>query len=323
LAPSIGIIHIMSVVLKYPSFWLLLILCLVLPLFPGYSFYRYISYQPGEASYQDLPDYFADKEFALYPVRTGERDAPQLTAEGVFVIDVDSAVPIYEKEAQKILYPASTTKMMTALVAREAYQLDDVLEVPEATYAGSTMKLFPNEKISVNNLLYGLLINSGNDAAEVLAERYPSGREGFISKMNEKSSELGLRNSSFVNPSGLPESGHVSTAWDLGHLAAMVMKDEELRKIVRTAEATVYGVGGERHILKSTNKLLGTINGLDGVKTGYTDEAGEVLVSSVVRNNKRIVVVLLKSSDRFGETKQVIDWVYANHEWRDIKPKTF
>jgi len=296
-------------------------LCLTLPLFPGYSFYRNVSYQPGEASYQDLPSYFTDKEFAKYPVRIGKSDVPQLTAEGAFIIDVDSAVPIYEKDSHKILYPASTTKMMTALVARETYQLNDVLQVPEATYSGSTMKLFPGEKITVKNLLYGLLINSGNDAAEVLAERYPSGREGFIARMNEKSSELGLRNSAFVNPSGLPENGHVSSAWDLGQLAAVLMKDEEIRPIVRTVETTVYGAGGERHVLKSTNKLLGTINGLDGVKTGYTDEAGEVLVSSVMRNNKRIVVVLLKSNDRFGETKQLVDWVYANHEWRDIKPK--
>lgn len=308
-------------ILRVPSLWFLFVMCAVMSLFPGYSYYRQLSYAPGVVAYRELPEFFSNRPLAQYPVKTGDTSAPQLSAESIFIIDVESAVPIYEKDAHKSMYPASTTKLMTALVSRQLYDLDEIIEIPEATYSGSLMKLVPGERISYKNLLAGLLIPSGNDAAEVLAYHHPNGREGFVAQMNNTAQQLGLRGSHFVNPSGLPDSAHVSTAWDLGQLAAVAMHDEEIRSIVKLKEKTVYGVGGERHVLKTTNKLLGVIKGIDGVKTGYTDEAGEVLVSSVTRNNHQIIIVLLKSKDRFAETTSLINWVYANYEWRDIKPE--
>lgn len=306
---------------RNPSVYFLLVIALMMSLFPGYSYYRAISYQAGTASYRELPAFYTNHSFALYPAKKTTVAPPELTAEGVFVIDVDSAVPLYEKESHKTLYPASTTKIMTALLVRELYDLGEVIEVPEATYSGSLMKLEPGERITVKNLLYGLLIASGNDSAEVFANHYPQGRDGFISLMNERAQALGLRNTRFENPSGLPSANHVSSAWDLGQLAAIAMRDETLRSIVKVQEATVFGEKGEKHILKTTNKLLGVVPGLDGVKTGYTDEAGEVLVSSVTRNGHQVVIVLLKSQDRFAETKSLVNWVFANHEWKDIQPE--
>jgi len=299
-----------------PSVYFLLAVFFALCFVPGYSIYRSLSFKDVPPSYRDLPDYFENIDHALYPEKIGKDFEASLSAEGVFVIDVDSAVPLYEKNVNERLYPASTTKMMTALLSIENYDLKDVVEVPQASFSGSLMKLVLGEKITVENLLYGLLINSGNDAADVLASIYPSGREAFVLRMNQRAKELGLKSTHFVNPSGLPNDDHFSSAWDLGHLAAYIMRDERIRSIVRIREKTVFGVSGERHVLKTTNQLLGAIPGLDGVKTGYTDEAGEVLVSSVIRNEHRVIIVLLKSNDRFGETTKVVNWVFESHEWK-------
>jgi serine-type D-Ala-D-Ala carboxypeptidase (penicillin-binding protein 5/6) len=308
----------MTRTIRNPSLYFLLLFACFFSVFPGYSRYREIARTPSRSVYRDLPAFFLDQSFSLYPVRADQAIPPNLTAEGVFVIDVASAVPMHAKNADKPLYPASTTKMMTALVARSLYDLDEVLTVPDIKYEGSLMRLEPGEKITVRNLLRGLLIASGNDAAEVLAFHHPQGREGFIAQMNQEASRLGLRNTRYFNPSGLPDSLHMSTAWDLGQLAVYVLRDTELRQIVRQQEMTVYGVTGERHVLKTTNKLLGVVSGLDGVKTGYTDEAGEVLVSSVTRDDHQVVIVLLKSTDRFSETTSLVDWIYKAHTWKDI-----
>jgi serine-type D-Ala-D-Ala carboxypeptidase (penicillin-binding protein 5/6) len=301
---------------KNPSLYFLILLILSFVQIPGYSYYRFLKIESRQPSYRELPNWLPDIEVKDYPVKVGTEELPELTAEGVIAVDVDSAVPIYQKNSELEFYPASTTKIMTALIAIDEYDLDDLVEVPSTTYSGSVMRLLPGERISVKNLLYGLLINSGNDAAEVLAEYYPTGKSGFISRMNKKATEIGLRHTHFENPSGLPHVNHKMSAWDLGYLAAYGLRNRLFSQIVSTKKTVVYGTNGERHTLKTTNKLLGEVWGLDGVKTGYTDEAGEVLVSSVERNGRRVVFVVLKSADRFGETKNLIEWVFRNFEWR-------
>ncbi|MDQ3098735.1 MAG: D-alanyl-D-alanine carboxypeptidase [bacterium] len=306
-------------VLKNLSLYFLVVLLFVLVQVPGYSYYRYLDYSQLRSSYRELPLWFSNIPLAQYPEKVGSDDLPLITAEGVFVIDVDSAVPIYQKNVNKELFPASTTKIMTALIALEEYRLEDVIEVPEASFSGSLMKLKSHERITVLNLLYGLLINSGNDAADTIAMSYPGGYSAFIDRMNTRGVELGLKSTHFTNPSGLPDQNHKMSAWDLGQLAAFALRNDTFKSIVNTREKIVYGLNGERHVLMSTNKLLGEVRGLDGIKTGYTEDAGEVLVSTVERNGHRIVTVLLKSSDRFGETKNVVEWVFRNYEWRTIQ----
>ena len=129
----------MTSLFRCPSLYFLLILAGILSLFPGYSYYRQLSYSPVEPAYRELPNFFSDQRLALYPVRDESISPPELSAEGVFVIDVESAVPMFEKDAHRPLYPASTTKLMTALLARQLYDLDEILDVPEATYSGSLM----------------------------------------------------------------------------------------------------------------------------------------------------------------------------------------
>ncbi len=299
-----------------PSLYFFIALLLITTQFSGYSYYRNLDYSQLQPAYRDLPLWFKDVPLAAYPQKYGSEDVPALSAEGVFVIDVDSAVPIYKKNADMELFPASTTKIMTATIALEEYQLDDILEVPQATFSGSVMKLQPGERISVRNLLNGLLINSGNDAADTLAVNYPGGYFSFVQRMNARAIELGLRNTRFKNPSGLPDPEHKMSALDLAQLTSYALHDSTFKSIVTTKEKVVYGVSGEKHILKSTNKLLGEVPGLDGVKTGYTEDAGEVLVSTVARDGHRIVAVLLKSNDRFGETRNIVEWVFRNYRWQ-------
>jgi D-alanyl-D-alanine carboxypeptidase (penicillin-binding protein 5/6) len=304
--------------LRDPSLYFLALLLVMFLTYPGYSYYRYINPYTHQPSFRDLPVWFSDVPLAPYPVKVGKQEVATYSAEAIFAVDVASAVPIYAKNEHQALSPASTTKIMTALISIEEYNLDDVLTVSQASFSGSLMKLQSGDKVTVRTLLYGLLINSGNDAADVLALHYPTGYEGFLKRMNDRAIELGLRETHFSNASGLPAPHHVMSAWDLGQLAAYALRNDLFRKIVSTKETTVYGVHGQKYVLKSTNKLLNEVNGLDGVKTGYTEEAGEVFVSTVQRKEHRIVTVVLKSNDRFGESKSLIEWGFRNFEWRVI-----
>lgn len=299
--------------------FLLLIFTFVICLFvPGTSLYLTDYNQKIKAYYQDVPDWFVKINPALYPVNLNKSKLPEFSAEGIVVVDVNSAVTVYQKNETKSFYPASTTKLMTGLVTVENYGLKEILKVPDMHFSGSNMGLKPKEKVDVNNLLHGLLINSGNDAAEVLAKDYPVGREKFIERMNSYAKEIGTRNTHFNNPSGLFESNHYTTAWDLGQIAVKAWRNPILRQIMQTKKYTAYGLNGEKHELESTNKLLGEVNGVDGMKTGYTEEAGEVLVTTVERDGHRIIIVMLKSNDRFGETAKLIEWVYQNVEWKKV-----
>ena len=248
-------------------------------------------------------------------------------ANSFYVMDVDSGAILAEKNATQTLYPASTTKMMTALVAQELYNLEETIVVPPGVKEqGNGMRLIAGEEMTVKNLLYGLLIPSANDAAFTLASHYfddqPLGsevsQEAFVEKMNLKAQELHLDNTHFNNSAGFDDENQVSTARDLAILARELIKDDFFAQIVATSEMTVTDITGQIiHPLKNTNQLLGVENGVIGVKTGTTLLAGEVLVTLVERDGHPIIIALLASSDRFSETTQIIDWVYASYEWKE------
>lgn len=255
-----------------------------------------------------------------YPVNITDKQLPWLSARSIIVVDVDSKAVLYNKYPDWQLYPASTTKMMTALVAFNNYELSDILTVGEldGTY-GQTMKLEPGDQLTVENLLYGLLVQSGNDAALVLANNYPGGYEAFVEAMNRKAQELHLTKTVFKNPSGIETVDHVSTVHDLALLGRELIKNETLAKMVSTSAIEVTDASGEkRYELKNINQLVGGLSGVVGIKTGWTENAGECLVALVERDGRKIIVALLGSSDRFGETTTVINWVFANHQWQKI-----
>ncbi|MBI2404797.1 serine hydrolase [Candidatus Gottesmanbacteria bacterium] len=254
---------------------------------------------------------------APYPVnRTGIFPGTEITAAGVVIIDVDSGVFLYTRNSDILLSPASTTKILTALVALDHYQLDDVVTVKTVVNDGQIMGLVPGERMTVENLLYGILIKSGNDAAYALADHFPGGVSKFVEAMNTKAKDLHLTKSTFTNPVGYDDPNHKMTPIDLARLARVALDNKTIAKMVAIPEITISDVTHTYfHPLKNINQLLGKIPGVGGIKTGWTEEAGENLVTLVERNGHRVIIVLLQSKDRFGETAKLIDWVFANYVW--------
>jgi len=184
--------------------------------------------------------------------------------------------------------------------------------------------LLPGEKITAENLLYGLLVGSGNDAAQTLAENFPGGMANFVSAMNRKAWEIKLSGTHFANPMGLDEENHYSTARDLAQLALIAIKNPSFAKIVSTSEFIATDISGTIvHKLKNTNELVGKADGVKGVKTGWTQNAGGCLVSLIEKSGRRIVIVVLGSEDRFGETEKLVDWIFVNFVWKIIAPPSY
>lgn len=258
-----------------------------------------------------------------YPVNKSNISAPDLSARSAIVIDVNSKTIMFKKNSDLKLLPASTTKVMTGLVVLETYDLDDIVTIDTLNGTGQTMELELNERITVENLLYGLLVQSANDAATALAEFHPDGQDGFIAAMNQKAKDLHLSNTQFANPSGLDAYGHYTTVHDLSLLAAQAMENPIFKRIVSTQGITVSDVTNSIfHELEAINQLLGEIPGLTGIKTGWTELAGECLVTYIKRGTHEIIVVILGSQDRFEETRQLIDWAFANHQWLEAPAAT-
>lgn len=259
---------------------------------------------------------------APYPTNvTGVYPGAEVTAGGVVIEDVDSGVILYQRNSYESFSPASTTKILTALVALDAYDLDDVLTVKTLMNNGQTMKLVAGERMTVENLLYGALIQSGNDAAYALAENYPGGVVGFVTAMNQKAKELHLTQSYFTNPVGFDDPDHKMTPMDLVRLATVALSNKTIAKMVAIPQITISDVTHTYfHNLTNVNQLLGKIPGVGGIKTGWTEEAGENLVTLVERGERRVVVVVLKSRDRFTDTTKLIDWVFTNYRWEIITP---
>lgn len=266
------------------------------------------------ANYQFLP-------LSDYPVNTVKTPHPALTAQGAIVIDAGSKTILYQKNPDLKLLPASITKIMTALIALENYSLNDVVVIEPINTEPLKMDLKTGEKITVENLLFGLLVGSANDAALALARHFPTGEAGFITAMNLKAQQLNLHNTQFTNPVGFDNVGHYTTVHDLSLLTAEAMQSVFFKRLVSTISITVTDVDHTvSHELTNLNLLLGQISGLSGVKTGLTQLAGECLVAFVQRQNHQIITVVLGSNDRFGETRQLIDWVFANFSWQEQFP---
>ena len=236
--------------------------------------------------------------------------APDLSARHVFVLDQKSKTVLYQKDADAQVFPASTTKMMTALVVLDKFSLDQTITVTRSYPEGRTINLQPGEQLSVEQLLYAMLVQSGNDAAEILAENLPAGRQVFIDLMNKKAADLNLSHTHFANPTCLDETGHYSSATDLARLADVAMSNSEFSRIVATENAVVAN-----HVLTNINELLGKIPGVLGVKTGFTDGAGQSLVTLVSRDSHPVILVVLGSTDRFGDSEKLINWIYTNFHW--------
>lgn len=241
---------------------------------------------------------------------------PNFSSKVVLAQDFETGKILYEKNINQRVSPASTTKIMTALVAQEHFKPADILIVPkEALVGGSTMGLKPGEQLTFRSLLYGMLLNSGNDAAYTIAFNYPGGYSAFIERMNQKALSLGLQDTNFVNPAGFDNPNHYSSAADLSIIAKQSALNPQLARIVSTQQTQILSWDkSNTHNLRNLNKLLSE-EGVIGIKTGTTEQAGENLVGLIERDGRKILTVVLGSVNRFGETKSLIDWVYSNYSW--------
>ena len=252
--------------------------------------------------------------------KSADKLKESISAQHILVLDIDSGAVLLEKESTSSAFPASTTKMMTALVARENYDLDSVIEVSkESLVEDNKLGFRVGEKVTVANLLHSALINSSNEATEILASGLSGGREKFVNLMNIKAREINLNQTLFVNPSGFDNENISSSARDLGILARELIKDDYLKGIVGIKEYSFTNLDETvTHRLYNTNQLLHEIPDVTGVKTGTTNGAGQVLITLVERNGSRVLFVIMGSNDRYLDTKQTIDWVYSSYEWVDV-----
>lgn len=240
---------------------------------------------------------------------------PEISAISTFIMDIDSGVVLFANNPIHRQSPASVTKIMTALVAMDTYEDGTVLTVMNGDKAlGNKANLVSNDQLVSSDMLFALLVPSGNDAAVTLAENYPGGYSKFIDKMNQKTEALGLKNTHFSNVSGVEGVNHYSSAYDMAIIALEALKRSSFRNIVSTKDVVIKSLKDHLYPLESTNKLLDK-PGFYGVKTGWTPEAGECLVTLAEKDGHPIIISLFGSKDRFGETEKMFDWVYDNYTW--------
>lgn len=235
---------------------------------------------------------------------------PGVSASSAILMDAQSGRILYEKDAYTRRSIASTTKLLTALVAVESTpDLSRVVTITADHWAeGTSMYLKPGEEVTLEDLLYGLLLQSGNDAALAIATGCAGDVETFVEWMNQWAADLGMENSHFANPNGLDDEDHYSTAYDMALLARAVLENKTLSGIVATRSATRAGRSLSNH-----NKLLWQYEGCNGMKTGYTTEAGRTLVSSATRNGQTLICVTLNAPNDWADHRALLD--YGFEEW--------
>lgn len=236
--------------------------------------------------------------------------AVEISATAAILVDADSGRVLYEKQADRRMLIASTTKIMTALVALEHADLSETVTVSAnaAGTEGSSMYLKAGEQLSMETLLYGVMLSSGNDAAVAVADHVSGSVEGFVRLMNDKARALGMMDSSFANPNGLDHEKHYSTARDMAKLACAALENETLMRIASTKSVSIGGRTMTNH-----NKLLTMQSGCIGLKTGYTRAAGRTLVSCMEKNGQRLVAVTLQDGNDWGDHQALYEYGYENY----------
>lgn len=272
----------------------------------------------AEVTYQEIQE-------ELLQASTDVADEPKINSRAAVVIDRNSKEVLYKKNMNVKKAMASTTKIMTAIILIEQGDLLKQVEISKkaASIGGSRLGLKTGDKITLNDLLYGLMLKSGNDAAIAIAEEIGGSVEDFSKLMNNKAMELNLKNTHFVTPHGLDDDNHYTTAYELAMLTDYALKNKKFADVVNTKYYTVK-INGYAKDISNTNELLGVLEGVNGVKTGFTNNAGRCLVTSTIRNNFNIITVVLGADTKKYRTKDsanLIQYVYKNFEQVNIKSK--
>lgn len=257
---------------------------------------------------------------------SGASAAPPIStnAKGAALIDVTSGRLLYSSNGDTPMRIASLTKIMTAIVAIEHGKLDDMVKTGKRAVGkeGSSIYLQLGEEMSLSNMLYGLMLRSGNDAATAIAEHVGGSEEGFVHLMNEKAAMLGLTHTQFRNPHGLDDEGHFSSANDLARLAAYGLKNKDFATIVSTRVKDVPNPHEKwSYRWQNKNKMLAMYEGADGVKTGYTKKALRCLVSSATRNGQKLVAVTINDGDDWKDHQQLLDFGFDNFPLKTLAEK--
>lgn len=257
----------------------------------------------------------------LSPIPTLKHESlkPDIKAKAALVMDYDTGLILYEKNINEPMPMASLTKIMTAILILENHDLSEVVTVDSdlSGEMGVRVWLRQYEKLTVGDLLKALLIPSAGDAATALADFHSGSVENFVAAMNARAKELNLVHTHFMNPIGLDEEGHYSSAYDLALLTKYALHFPAFRAIVKTDSATISSVDGKfHHSFDSTNYLLNSYLDILGVKTGTTDGAGQSLIN-LARSDRgnEVIAILLNSPSRFQENKSMIDWAFRSFNW--------
>ena len=244
-------------------------------------------------------------------VSSGKWTLPYVTAHSAILMDAQTGDVLYERDAHKQRPNASTTKILTAILALELASQDEVVTVSEkADKVGeSSLHLNKDDKLKLGELIEGALVKSGNDACVAIAEQTAGSLDNFIRLMNLKAVSLGACNTHFTNPHGLPDKNHYSTAYDLAMIARYGLSIPEFSNIVQRKVATVnYEHPQKNQVVNNTNKLLYNYPLADGVKTGTTNAAGKCLIASASKNGRQLICVVLNAPDRFGDAQRLLEW---------------
>lgn len=241
---------------------------------------------------------------------------PEISAEAACLLVAHNQRMLYGKEQDKIMYPASTTKIMTLLVAlQRASNVEAVVTVngQAAACEGSSLDLEEKDRLTLQDLLFGLMLVSGNDAAEVIAEHIGGSVDGFVRLMNAEAWRLGANNTNFANPHGLPNAAnHFTTAKDLAVITAAALKRSDFLPYVTTLSRQItFHNTGDTRTLSNTNELLTWYTGANGVKTGYTNDAGLCLVASAKRNGIQLIAVVFNDDNRWQDAAKLLDYGFA------------
>jgi D-alanyl-D-alanine carboxypeptidase (penicillin-binding protein 5/6) len=269
-----------------------------------------MSFRRAAASFVAMAAFLLYNDVAL-------ADMPKVTARSAVVIEQGSRRVLFEKNARERLPMASTTKIMTALVALENGDLSDVVQVsPEAAKVpGSSIYLKAGEELTLEQLLYGLMLQSGNDAATAIAQHIGGSAEGFLAMMNERAARLGLSDTHFASVCGLDAPGHYTSAYDLAVITAAAFDNADFRRIVATKSIYVpYDGLPNSRFLRNKNRILWSFEGANGVKTGYTGDAGRCFVGSAEREGMQLIAVVLNCGPMFEEASALMDDAFAQYD---------
>lgn len=253
-----------------------------------------------------------------------EPGKPSTHAKAAALIDVTSGRLLYSSRGDEPMLIASTTKIMTAIIAIEHSDLDGIVTVSSraAGKEGSSIYLKAGEKMKLKDMLYGLMLRSGNDAATAIAEHVGGSLDGFVFLMNAKAEQIGMTNSHFANPSGLDQKGHYASANDMAKLAAYALHDPTFREIVGTKVKTAPNPEEEwDYKWVNKNKMLHLYEGADGVKTGYTKQALRTLVSSATRGGRQLAAVTLNDGNDWNDHAKLLDYGFAAYRMEQVISK--